>query len=116
MRILIADDNFRLREGIRSMLSEANHEVCGEAADTDETVRLASELRPDLILLDISMPGAGGLEAARQIRHVLPDTKILVMSHHDPVHISGPAIEAGAQGCIDKGRLGPDLLREIERI
>ena len=116
MRILIADDNYRIREGIRSMLSEADHEVCGESADTDETVRLASELRPDVILLDVSMPGAGGLEAARLIHRELPNTKILVMSHYDPAHILGPAIEAGAQACIDKGRLGPDLLGMIEKI
>jgi len=115
MRILIADDNPMVRRGIAALLSsDAECEVCGEAADSPETLSKAGNLRPDLILLDVSMPGASGLETARLLRRQLPSVKILILSQHDPDQLRGPSLEAGAQGCVDKSRVGTDLLFAIK--
>jgi DNA-binding NarL/FixJ family response regulator len=117
MRILIVDDNERIRRGVLDILaSKKNWKVCGEARDGMEAIRKARELLPDLILLDISMPGLNGLEAARLLRQEIANTKILLMSQYDPIPLLPGAIQAGANGCVDKSRLGKDLLSCIERI
>ena len=117
MRILIVDDNERIRRGVMDILaSKKNWNVCGEARDGTEAIRKARELLPDLILLDISMPGLNGLEAARLLRQEIANTKILLMSQYDPLPLLPGAIQAGANGCVDKSRLGTDLLSSIERI
>jgi two-component system invasion response regulator UvrY len=72
------------------------------------------ELSPDLILLDISMPGLNGLDTARLLRKQVPKATILIMSQNDAVRLLPSAVEAGAHGCVDKGRLGTDLLPAIE--
>ena len=115
MRILIADDNQPVRRGVKLLLSvQKDWQVCGEATDGTEALALSRELKPDLVLLDISMPGISGLEASRALRDEFPEMKILIMSHHDPVHVLASSREAGADGCIDKGRLGTDLLRAVK--
>jgi DNA-binding NarL/FixJ family response regulator len=117
MRILIADDNDMVRRGVAEILSsEANWEICGEAKDGSETLRKARELLPDLILLDISMPGINGLQAAGLLRQEVPAAKILVISQHDPIQLLPRVIAAGAHGCVDKGRLSTDLLPSIKSI
>lgn len=117
MRILIADDNERVRRGVRRILScEANYQVCGEAVDGADALRKARELSPDLILLDVSMPGPDGLETARLLRRETPKVKVIIMSQHDPVQLLPRAIEAGADGCVDKSRLDADLLATIQSI
>ena len=117
MRILVVDDNERIRRGVFNILaSKKNWNVCGEARDGMEAIRKARELLPDLILLDISMPGLNGLEAARLLRQEIADTKILLMSQYDPIPLLPGAIQAGANGCMDKSRLSTDLLSGIERI
>jgi two-component system, NarL family, nitrate/nitrite response regulator NarL len=117
MRILIADDNEPIRRAVKAIvLSDSNCEVCGEAVDGLDVLRKARELLPDVILLDISMPAQNGLEAARLLRHELPKVKIIVMSHHDPIRLLPGATEAGAQACVDKSRLGSDLLATIDRV
>lgn len=118
MRILIADDNQRVRSGVRGILSSlSGYEVCGEAVDGAEALILARELKPDLVLLDVSMPGTGpgGLEVAGLIRRELPNTRIIIMSQHDPVQLLPSAIEAGALACVDKARLTSDLLSTIAK-
>jgi two-component system response regulator NreC len=117
MRIPIVDDNERIRRGVMDILaSKKNWNVCGEARDGTEAIRKARELLPDLILLDISMPGLNGLEAARLLRQEIANTKILLMSQYDPLPLLPGAMQAGANGCVDKSRLGTDLLSSIERI
>ena len=117
MRILVVDDNDRVRRGVRDLLrSETSWEVCGEAKDGTEAIEKARELLPDIILLDISMPGLNGLEATRLLRLQAANAKILIMSQNDPVQLLPRAIEAGAQGCVDKARLFTDLLSSIESI
>lgn len=117
MRILIADDNQRLRSAIIALLSsDPKCEICGEASDSSETLRKAGELRPDLILLDVSMPGTSGLETARLLRQQFPALKILIMSQHDPAQLMPASLEAGAQGCLDKSRIATDLLPTIKHM
>jgi DNA-binding NarL/FixJ family response regulator len=117
MRILIADDNEIIRRGVIDILSEQSEwTVCGEAKNGSEALQKARELEPDLILLDVSMPDISGLEIARRLRLEVPKAKILVVSQHDPVQLSPLVIEAGGDGCLDKGRLGIDLLTTIKRL
>lgn len=115
MRILIADDNERLRRAVSSIVA-MKFEVCGEAADGVEVLQKARDLLPDVILLDVSMPVQDGLKAANLLRRELPKVKIILMSQHDPIHLLPHAIEAGADACVDKSRLVPDLLATISKI
>jgi two-component system, NarL family, response regulator NreC len=111
MRVLIADDNELIRRAIAGLLSgEKDIEVCGEASDSAETLKKADELGPDLILLDVSMPGTNGLRTAQLLRKRIPLLKILIISQHDFKQLLPLALERGAHGCIDKGRIATDLL------
>jgi two-component system response regulator NreC len=117
MRILIADDNESVRRGIRGLLAEQTScEVCGEAPDSATAIQKAGELRPDLVLLDVSMPGTNGLETARILKKNLPQTQILIISQHDPKQILPRCLDAGADGSVDKARLGSDLLPAIRAL
>lgn len=117
MRILIADDHHLVRRGVGDLLcKEAGWEICGEAADAAQALQKASELNPDLILLDISMPDGSGLDAARRIRQEIPHVKILMMSHHDATQFEKSVLESGADGCIDKARLALDLVDMIKNL
>jgi DNA-binding NarL/FixJ family response regulator len=116
MRVLIADDNKLIRRGIAGILSaDKDVEVCGEASNSIETLKRADEMRPDLILLDVSMPGTNGLNTAQLLRQRLPSLKILIISHHDN-QLLPRALEAGAHGCIDKGRIATDLLPTLRSL
>jgi two-component system response regulator NreC len=114
-KILIIDDSELVRKGVTEMLtaiSEAT--ICGEAHDAEQGIRMVAELEPDLILLDVSMPGMNGLDAARQIRAHSAAVKILMMSQHDAAHLLPGAIAAGANGCIDKTEIGTKLIAEVK--
>ena len=114
MRILIADDNELVRRGIGILLArEDRWKICGEASNGEEALEKARDLKPDLVLLDISMPGTSGFEASRQMRQEIPGTKILLISHHDATQMLESAKESGADGCIDKSRLALDLVDAI---
>jgi DNA-binding NarL/FixJ family response regulator len=117
MRILIADDNAVVRSGVRNLLSrQRNWEVCAEASSGVEAVEKAHEANPDVAVLDIRMPGKDGLETARVLRREMPGIKILIMSQFDPEFLLPRAREAGANACIDKTRLGTDLLRVVRQL
>lgn len=96
MRILIADDNEPVRRCVRELLtSEASWEVCAEAVDGVEAIQKAVALRPDLVVLDISMPVSDGLAVARTLRAEAPNTRILIMSQHDPSMLLSRALPNG---------------------
>jgi DNA-binding NarL/FixJ family response regulator len=117
MRILVADDSDAVRRGIVGLLAaEKDLEICGEVASGEECVRLARDLRPGLVLLDISMPVLNGLEAASVLRREIPEITILILSHHDPAVLEPSARAAGANGCIDKSRLGMELIPKIRAL
>jgi two-component system response regulator NreC len=111
MKILVADDNQLVRRGIAGLLSaDKSWEVCGEASNANEVLQKVMDLRPDLILLDVSMPGMNGLDTAQLLRKQLPALKILIVSQHDTRMLLPRSLEAGAHGCIDKARIATDLL------
>jgi DNA-binding NarL/FixJ family response regulator len=117
MRVLIADDNELVRHGIAGLLAgEDGLVVCGEASDANETLEKADELRPSLILLDVSMPGMNGLNTARILREKFPEVRILIISQHDPKQLLARSLEVGAHGCIDKARLATDLLPTLKNM
>jgi DNA-binding NarL/FixJ family response regulator len=117
LRILIADDSAMIRRGVIGLLSsEASWKICGEASDGSEALVMARALLPDVILLDVSMPGLNGLEVARRLRKEVPQAKIVVMSQHDPAHLLPGVIAAGGDACIDKSRLAADLVDSIRNL
>lgn len=117
LRILIADDHEVARGGIRALLeSHPGWQVCGEAKDGRETVELVSTLKPDLVLLDIGMPGLNGLEAARQIVAAAPDIPILILTMHDSDQVVREVLRAGARGFLLKSDAGRDLVAAVEAL
>ena len=116
IRVLIADDHPVFRFGMRALLeSEADFEVVGEASTGDETIALTDELRPDVVLMDISMPGVDGIEATRHIldRHSKTGVLIVTMLDDDSLF---PALRAGARGYLLKGAEGEETLRAIRAV
>ena len=110
VRILIADDHEAVRRGVRSLLaSHADWEVCGEAIDGLDAVEKAKSFRPDVVILDISMPKLSGLQAVPLIKDELPDSEILILSQHDLAQARRLALDAGARNFISKSNMARDL-------
>ena len=117
MRLLIVDDHEVVRRGIRSLLTNHNRwEVCGEAVDGQDAVDKARELKPDLIIMDVSMPRLNGLEATPIIRSVLPDCEVLILSQHESPQMIQQALKAGARGYVVKSSVARDLLVALETV
>jgi DNA-binding NarL/FixJ family response regulator len=114
VRVLIADDHPVFRYGLRALLSaEPTTEVVGEATTGDETVELATRLTPDVILMDLNMPGINGIEATQQILAVLPNVAVLVLTMFDDDDSVFAAMRAGARGYLLKGTEGEETVRAI---
>lgn len=114
-RILIADDHGILRAGLRALLNEeTDYEVVGEAATSDEALRAALDLNPGFILMDLSMPGVGGIEVTRQLKEKLPDTKVLILTVHEDATLLREAMKAGAAGYVVKRAVESELIEAIE--
>ncbi len=117
LRILIADDHDLMRRGIKEMLqSHAGWEICGEARNGRAAVAAAGKLKPDIAILDISMPDLNGLEAARRIRKESPNTEILILSLHSSDQLIREIIEAGVKGYILKTDSDRDLIAAVETL
>lgn len=117
LRILIADDHALVRRGARDVLeSQRGWRVVGEAADGPEAVQKAMELKPDLAVVDISMPELDGIEVTRQIRRKFPETKVLVVTMHESDEMVQRALDAGAHGCILKSDLTESLVRAVKDV
>lgn len=112
--ILIADDHDVVRRGVKSILqSHPGWEVCGEAADGRTAVELAKKLKPQIVILDASMPKLSGLEATRQILAALPRTEILIFTMHESEELVIEVLEAGARGFVLKTDHDQDLERAV---
>src|SRR5437868_11538006 len=117
LRILIADDHDVVRRGLRSLLrSRPGWDVCGEASDGCEAIEKAKELRPDVIVLDVSMPTMNGLDAARRLRAEVPQSEILILTQHESREMMHEAMKAGAKGYVVKSDISRDLLTAIENV
>ena len=114
LRILLADDHGVLRAGLRALLNaEPDFQVVGEAADGDEALRQASALRPDIVLMDINMPGTGGIDATRRLKTLAPQARVLILTFHDDKALLREAIRAGAAGYILKRAVESELINAI---
>ena len=117
IRILLVDDHAILREGIRAILEqEPDISVVGEAEDGRTAVRLACQLKPDIVLMDIAMPLLNGLEATRQIRHDCPEVRVLILSMYDNDEYIRQALANGAMGYILKDATAHELINAIHAI
>lgn len=117
VRIMVADDHEVVRRGLRDLLeSNSDWQVTAEAENGLEVVQKAAELKPDVIVLDITMPGLNGLEAARRIRKTLPEVEVLFLTVHDSAQMIHEALNAGARGYVLKSDAGRDLLAAIESV
>jgi DNA-binding NarL/FixJ family response regulator len=102
VRLLLADDHPMLRDGLRRILEEQGFDVVGEAADGLQAVELARLLRPDVVLMDITMPVLDGVEATGAVRRELPDTQVVMLTMHGDAELVARAVQAGAVGYLVK--------------
>jgi DNA-binding NarL/FixJ family response regulator len=117
LRILIADDHELVRDGIRGLLQAHRcWRVVGEAVDGVEAVEKTKKLKPDLAILDITMPDLDGLEVTRQIRTAAPNTKVLVLTMHESDQMVRRALEAGARGYVLKSDLAVHLVKAVRDV
>lgn len=116
-RVIVADDHAIVRKGVRALLeSEGDILVVAEAGDGEEVLARARELRPDLVLLDISMPGMNGIEAARALRRELPSIQVIMLTMHEGDEYFFQALTAGAAGYIVKGAPAEDILTAVRSV
>jgi len=115
--VLLAEDHVVVRESIRQFLErEAQLEVVGEAGDGEEAVQMASQLKPDVIIMDISMPKLNGIEATKQIKALQPSATILILTAYDYEQYIFPLLEAGAAGYLLKDISSRELVNAIETV
>ena len=117
IRVLLADDHALFRDGIRRLLgTEGDIEVVGEAKSGEDAVRLVEDLTPDVVLLDVMMPGMSGIDVARVIRTTSPRTRVIILTIHTNEEFLFDAIKAGAMGYLLKDASPEDLLRAVHLV
>jgi two-component system, NarL family, nitrate/nitrite response regulator NarL len=115
--LLLVDDHPLVREGLRSyLIQEKAFEIVGEAVDGEEALRLAGALLPEIILLDINMPGMNGLETARLLKKMVPKSKILILTMHDTKEYVSRMVSTGVQGYVLKDSSPSELITAIEAV
>ena len=117
LRILLADDHELLRQGLRTLIEiQSGWQVCGEATTGREAVAKARELKPDIVVMDFTMPELNGMEATRQIHAALPRTQVLILTMHESEELVREVLAAGARGYVlksDAGRVLVDALKAL---
>src|SRR5437899_1701446 len=117
IRLLVADDHEVIRRGVRSLLgTQPGWEVSGEAASGREAVEKAKQLKPDLVVLDITMPELDGLEATRQILEAVPKTKVLILTMHESEQVMSEVLKAGALGYVLKSDAADNLVPAVKAL
>ncbi len=117
IRLLLVDDHAILRDGLRALLSYyPDVEVVGEAEDGQQAIEAVERLSPDIVLMDIAMPGMNGLEATRRIRQSHPQTQIVVLTQYDDQQYVLPFVRAGVAGYVIKRALGSDLINAVRTV
>ena len=116
-RLLIVDDHEIFRRGLRALLEPSSEwQICGEAVDGIDAVEQYKTLRPDIVVLDVSMPRLNGLEAARLIRKENPESQIVIITQHDSPQIRSAAHEAGARAFVTKSSVGSELVFALRNL
>jgi DNA-binding NarL/FixJ family response regulator len=117
-RILLVDDHEIVREGIRTLItrSRPEWEICGEARDGEEALEAVRALKPDVVILDITMPKMSGLEAAPRIAKLGLGCRVLMFTMHDSERLSTEVRQAEAQGLVLKSQAARDLVRAVDRL
>jgi two-component system response regulator NreC len=115
LRVLLADDHLILRDGLRALLERAEFEVLG-ASDGREAVEIAQDQRPDVAVLDLAMPLLNGLDAARHIAQVSPQTGVIILTMHAEAPYVTEALRAGVRGYVLKSQAARDLVQAIEQV
>jgi DNA-binding NarL/FixJ family response regulator len=117
-RILLTDDHEIVREGIRTLIGRSGRDwiICGEASNGEEAIEAVKALKPDIVILDISMPKMSGLVAAAQIAKIGTGCRILMFTMHESKRLSGEVRRAGAQGFVLKSQAARDLIRAIDHL
>jgi len=117
IKILLVDDHAIMRDGIKALLSiHDDIEIVGEASEGKEAIEMAQELAPDVVVMDIGMPGMDGLEATRRLTKRNPRIKVLVLTQHDNKEYIFSTIKAGAAGYVPKKALGSELVSAIRSV
>jgi DNA-binding NarL/FixJ family response regulator len=116
LRVLIADDHQLVSDGIVALLKGAGHEIVARASDGQTAVRLAEQLHPDIAILDASMPLLNGIDAARAIQRIRPDTKAIIVTVHDEDEYVLNAFRAGVRGYVLKKQAASELLQAIKEV
>jgi DNA-binding NarL/FixJ family response regulator len=117
IRILIADDHTLIRDGIKALLQqESEFEVIGEASDGLELIKLAAELVPDIIVLDLSMPGKNGIDVIKDVKNINLSIKCIILSMHEDPDYVVKSIQAGAKGYILKNAEHEEIIRAIKSV
>ncbi len=116
MRVLVVDDHEVVRRGVVSLVqSRADYTVCGEAGDGQQAVEKARTLKPDIVVMDVSMPTLNGLDATRRVRTVAPNCEVIVLSQHDSPEMARQAFRAGARGYVVKSSVSQNLLAALDK-
>jgi DNA-binding NarL/FixJ family response regulator len=116
IRVLLVEDHAEMLEGLRALLDANSLEVIGHAEDGSTAVRAADRLRPDVVVMDVGLPDFDGMEATRQIRDRLPDTRIVVLSAYVDAALEQRAVDSGADAVIDKGQVFERLVAVIRQL
>jgi DNA-binding NarL/FixJ family response regulator len=117
LHILIADDHSIMRRGVRALLEDhPGWEVCGEASNGREAIEMAERLRPEICIIDVSMPELNGIETTRRLRASLPGTEVVVLTVHDSEDLAASILAAGARGYVLKADVAQDLTAAVEAL
>jgi len=117
IRILLVDDHPVVRQGLRTLLEgRTEWQVAGEASDGIEALEKVSDLQPDVVVLDVTMPRMNGIEACRAIKEQKPGVEVLFVTQHDSPQMMREALAAGARGYVVKSNLARDLLEAVEEV
>jgi two-component system, NarL family, response regulator NreC len=116
VRVVLADDHALVRQGLKALLEREGVTIVGEASDGEEVVRLVPRIRPDVAILDISMPILNGLEAARELRKACRETRIILLTRHDEDPYVTEALRAGVRGYVLKSQVATDLVHAIQQV
>ena len=116
IRVVLADDHVLVRQSLRSFLEREGIQVAGEASDGQEVIGVVARLRPEVAVLDISMPLMNGLEAANEVHRVSPDTKTILLTRHDEEQYVTEALRLGVKGYVLKNQAATDLVHAIHQV